>query len=48
LALSREQILTCVEIGDVKTAFRCQLRSHLEQAFETALIRMENNKGVRT
>ena len=48
LALSREQILTCVEMGDVKTAFRCQLRSHLKQAFETALIRMENNKGVRT
>ncbi len=48
LSLSREQILTCVDMGDVKTAFRCELRSHLEQAFEAAFSRMENNKGVGT
>lgn len=48
LSLSREQVLTCVDMGDVKTAFRCELRSHLEQAFEAAFSRMENNKGVGT
>ena len=48
LSLSREQVLTCVGMGDAKTAFRCELRSHLEQAFEAAFSRMENNKGVRT
>ena len=48
LSLSREQILTCVGMGDVKTAFSCELRSHLEQAFEAAFSRMEDNKGVRT
>ena len=48
LSLSREQVLTCIEMGDVKTAFSCELRSHLEQAFDAALTRMEDNKGVRT
>lgn len=48
LSLSQEQVLTCVSMGDVKTAFSCELRSHLEQAFEAAFSRMENNKGVRT
>jgi hypothetical protein len=48
LSLSREQVLTCVGMGDAKTAFNCELRSHLEKAFEAALMRMENNKGVRT
>jgi hypothetical protein len=48
LSLSRGQILTCVGMGDLKTAFRCELRSHLEQAFEAAFSRMENNKGVST
>ena len=48
LSLSREQVLTCVDMGDMKTAFKCELRSHLEQAFEAAFSRMENNKGVRT
>jgi hypothetical protein len=48
LSLSREQVLTCVGMGDAKTAFNCELRSHLEKAFEATMMRMENNKGVRT
>jgi hypothetical protein len=48
LSLTREQVLTCIGMGDAETAFSCELRSHLERAFEEALTRMENNKGVRT
>jgi hypothetical protein len=48
LSLSREQVLACVGMGDVKTAYRCELRSHIEGVFDEALTRMETNQGVRT